>query len=72
MSFTHRVVLKKKKTIDQFTSYIIKLYAYLLNKGCFWQPESLSEVCLTFQQLMQANVIPSIVLVKFVSYRLKE
>ena len=32
--------------IDRFTN-IFKFYAYLFNKGCSWQPESLSEVCPT-------------------------
>ena len=47
--------------IDRFTN-ILKFYAYLLNKGCSWQLESLPGVCPTEQQLMYANRIPSIVM----------
>ena len=36
----------------------LKFDVYLLNKGS-WQPESFPEVCLTYQQLMYTNWIPS-------------
>ena len=39
---------------------VLKLYAYLSNKGCSWQPESLPEACRTLQQVMYTNWIPSI------------
>ena len=39
-------IYNKFISIDWFTN-IFKFYAYLLNKGCLWQPESLPEVCPT-------------------------